>query len=479
MSGSFRIIATVFEPTIERAIDVIRALPAGVDGVELRVDRLERHPTLGDFEAVRAASGLELIMTRRTTADYGVPVDEEIDGALRAGFEWLDVEYTPRLDGAFLERHRAHAILSFHDFSGMPNLESLYHSMRDRGCARVKIAVTPKSFSDNTALLALSADHENDPLTVIGMGGRGLYSRILAPFFGSDLVFAASHSESIAAPGQLTLGEALEIFGPRRQCPAPRAIFAVVGNPASHSRSPMIHNRLFFDASVCAAYSIAETASFLEVAEPFARGDRFAPLGLSVTAPFKEDAYRFATAIGAQFSPRASAARVVNTLVREQRPEGTGFFADNTDVEGFRVAIAEMGATEGLGAAVVGAGGTARAAIVAAREAGLRVTIYNRSEDRAMGLAREYGCDTKTLGEFASFDGDLVFNTIRGDGAFDVPSAPFVLGARLVDVTYGATQPMTQCAREAGRQVFDGLRFLETQAIPQSKLFMKAVPNPV
>ncbi|MBI2213961.1 MAG: type I 3-dehydroquinate dehydratase, partial [Acidobacteria bacterium] len=146
MAGRFRIIATVFEPTIERAIDVIRALPDGVDGVELRVDRLERHPTLSDFESVRAASTLELIMTRRTTADYGVPVDEEIDTALRAGFEWLDVEYTPRLDAAFLERHRANAILSFHDFAGMPNLESLFHSMRDRGCARVKIAVTPRSF---------------------------------------------------------------------------------------------------------------------------------------------------------------------------------------------------------------------------------------------------------------------------------------------------------------------------------------------
>jgi 3-dehydroquinate dehydratase/shikimate dehydrogenase len=479
MAGRFRIIATVFEPTIERAIDVVRALPAGVDGAELRVDRLERHPTLADFEAVRAATRLELIMTRRTTADYGVPADEEIDAALRAGFEWLDVEFTPRLDGAFLERHRGNAILSFHDFGGMPNLESLYHSMRDRGCARVKIAVTPRSFADNTALLALSADHEDEPLTVIGMGGAGLYSRILAPFFGSDLVFAASSADSIAAPGQLTLAEALEIFGPRRQCPAPRAIFAVVGNPASHSRSPMIHNRIFFDASVCAAYSIAETASFLDVAEPFARGDRFAPTGLSVTAPFKEDAYRFAIAIGARFSPRALAARVVNTLVREQGPEGAVFFADNTDVEGFRVAFGELGATEGSSAAVVGAGGTARAALVAAREAGLRVTIFNRSEDRATGLAREFGCDAKTLGELAAFDGALVLNTIRGDAAYDAPSAPFVRGARLVDVGYGATQPMAQLAREAGRQVFDGLRFLEAQAIPQSKLFMKAVPTPL
>lgn len=477
MPGRFRIIATVFEPTVERAIDVIRALPGGVDGVELRVDRLERHPTLADFESVRAATRHELILTRRTTADYGVPADDEIEAALRAGIEWLDVEYTPRLDARFLERHRAHAILSFHDFAGMPHLESLYAAMRERGCARVKIAVTPRSFSDNIALLSLSADHESEPLTVIGMGATGLYTRILAPFFGSDLIFAASHAESVAAPGQLTLAEALEIFSGRRECPAPRAIFAVVGNPASHSRSPMIHNRLFFENRVCAAYSIAETESFLDVAEPFARGERFAPAGLSVTAPFKEEAYRFATAIGARFSPRALAARVVNTLVRRQTPDGPAFFADNTDVEGFRVAFDALGAAAGRAAAIVGAGGTARAALVAAREAGLRVTVFNRTPARADALAREYGCEAKPLDDFASFEGDLVLNTIRGDAAFKAPAGPFVRGAKLVDVGYGPVKPMARAAREAGRDVFDGLRFLEAQAIPQSKLFMKAVPD--
>ena len=71
MTARFRIIATVFEPTIERAIDVIRSMPDGVDGIELRVDRLGQHPTLAAFEAVRASTPLELIMTRRTTADHG------------------------------------------------------------------------------------------------------------------------------------------------------------------------------------------------------------------------------------------------------------------------------------------------------------------------------------------------------------------------------------------------------------------------
>jgi shikimate 5-dehydrogenase len=309
------------------------------------------------------------------------------------------------------------------------------------------------------------------------MGGAGLYSRILAPFFGSDLVFAASRAESVAAPGQLTLAEALEIFGHRRECPSPRALFAVVGNPASHSRSPMIHNRRFFDHRVCAAYSIAEADSFLEVAEPFARGDRFAPAGLSVTAPYKEDAYRFAAAIGARFSPRALAARAVNTLLREQTPNGPAYFADNSDVEGFRVAFEELGVVAGRSAAVVGAGGTARAAIVAALEHGLRVTVFNRTAERGSALAREYGCESRPLGELASFDGALVLNTIRGDAAYKAPVEPFARGASLVDVGYGPVRPMARAAREAGRAVFDGLRFLEAQAIPQSKLFMKAVPE--
>lgn len=474
MTSRFRIIATVFEPTVERAIDVIRALPEGVDGVELRVDRLELCPSREDFEAVRRATDRELIMTRRTTAEYGVAVDEEIDNAMNAGFEWLDIEYYPGSRPALLDRYRERAILSFHDFAGVPDLESLLADMLSLECRHVKIACTPRTFAESRGLLSLCARHDDLSLTVIGMGGLGLYTRILAPFFGSDLIFAASRRESIAAPGQLTLEEALAIFGSRRECPRPEALFAVVGYPASHSRSPMIHNKGFFEHRVCAAYSIIETESFAEVAESLASGESFAPRGLSVTAPYKPDAYAFARAMGAVMTERATAAGVVNTLVR-MRGETEWFMADNTDVEGFLAAFRALSIKPGTKVALVGAGSTARAALVAARSAGLEVTIFNRTEEKAKRLASEYGCDAKPLAELGLFGPALVINTTSADSPVKPPQGLFGGGVPLIDVGYGYGGAFTRAAQDAGSAVFDGLAFLEAQAVAQARLFRDAV----
>lgn len=476
MASRFRIIATVFEPTVERAIDVIRTLPDGVDGIELRVDRLDLCPSREDFDSVRRATDRELIVTRRTTADYGVVVDEEIDNAMNAGFEWIDVEYYPGTRPTVLDQYRERAILSFHDFAGVPDLDALLADMTALECRHVKIAVTPRTFAESRRLLALCADHSDLSLTVIGMGGLGLYTRILAPFFGSDLIFAASRRESIAAPGQLTLEEALEIFGTRRECPQPEALFAVVGYPASHSRSPMIHNRSFFDNRVCAAYSIIETESFGEVVEAFSEAEPYAPRGLSVTAPYKPDAFAFARAVGAVLTERATAAGVVNTLVRMEG-EKEYFIADNTDVEGFLTAFRELAIPPGATVALVGAGSTARAALVAARSAGLRVTIFNRTEEKAHRLAGEYGCEARGLGELGEAGAELVINTTSASSTVRPPEGLFESGVPLIDVGYGFGGAFTLAATTAGSRVFDGVAFLEAQAVAQARLFRDAVTH--
>jgi shikimate dehydrogenase/3-dehydroquinate dehydratase type I len=473
MTSRFRIIATVFEPTIERAIDVIRALPQGVDGIELRVDRLDLCPSREDFDAVRRATDSELIVTRRTTADYGVVVDDEIDNAMSAGFDWIDVEYNPGVRLHLLDRYRDRAILSFHDFTGMPDLDELLGHMKAFECRHLKIAVTPRTFAESRRLLALCADHPDLNLTVIGMGGVGLYTRILAPFFGSDLIFAASRRESIAAPGQLTLDEALEIFGTRRQCPQPEALFAVVGYPASHSRSPMIHNRGFFEHRICAAYSIIETESFNEVIEAVTESDRFAPVGLSVTAPYKPDAFAFARAVNAVLTERATAAGVVNTIVRIAG-DREHFVADNTDVEGFATAFRDLSIPVGARVALVGAGSTARAALVAAKVAGLHVIAFNRTESKAQRLAAEYGCEARPLAELAAADASLVINTTSADSPVKPPDGLFAGGVPLIDVGYGYGGAFTRAARKEGSRVFDGLAFLEAQAVAQAELFREA-----
>jgi shikimate 5-dehydrogenase/3-dehydroquinate dehydratase len=406
-----KLVVTILEPTAERALAAIRAIALTHDMVEVRVDAFGGGAV--DLAALRAATAKPLIVTNRG----GAPVD--FAAAYGAGIDFVDVEFGhdpgPQPD---------RVVLSHHDFESVPDLDALSREMRAAGCAHTKIAVTPKSFADNARVLATVAPG----MTMIGMGGRGLYSRILAPFFGSELVFTGS-----AAPGQFSLERALEIYGG----PVPQHLFALVGNPAAHSGSPAIHNRRFRERGVAAAYAIFETDDFLDIAEPFARGERFAPTGLAVTAPFKEEALVFAARINATIAPNAAEAQAVNTLVRTPR----GILADNTDVDGFEALIA---GTTAQRAAVLGAGGTARAALVAVRRAGINATVFNRTAGKLAAWPLE---------DFQRRDGDLVINTL-----------PTMRDDADINAVYGEQ-----------RVANDGRALLEAQAVRQNALFLEGI----
>ena len=394
------LVATIFEESRESAIAAIRALPAGGhDMVEVRLDAFEGGSA--DFGAFRAASSKPIILTNRG----GAPPD--IVAALAAGIEFVDVEYRPDRD---LGPYRDRIVLSHHDFESMPDVGSLIEEMTAFRCAHTKIAVTPRTLRENEVLL----ESARPGLTIFGMGERGLYSRILAPFFGSELAFAGS-----AAPGQLSLETAGAIYG-ERGLPRPEKIFAVAGH------------------GLPAAYTIASFESFDEIAAAFEQG-RIA--GLSVTAPFKDDALAFAQRCGAAIASNAHEAAAVNTLVRTAR----GIVADNTDVDGFETLLRDAA---GRRAAVVGAGGTGRAAVVALRRLGREVVVYNRT-------ARP---GTQPLEALARCNADIVVNTLPPGAVVEMPSARTV-----IEAAYGRR-----------RQSDTGLRLLKAQAIRQNELFRSA-----
>ncbi|HET8773689.1 MAG TPA: type I 3-dehydroquinate dehydratase, partial [Thermoanaerobaculia bacterium] len=301
-----KLVVTVLEETCEAAVRAIRGIGLPHDMVEVRA---ERFPSL-DCEALQAATAKPVILTFRNAPRRDVP-------------EWrglIDVEWREGITIA----DPARTVLSHHDYDGMADVEAIMAKMRALGCAYTKLAATPRTFADNERLLQLLLPTANCqlPTTVIGMGERGLYSRILAPFRGSELAFVAA--TNLAAPGQLTLDRAHEIYG----VPKAEKVFAVAGNPAGHSLSPVIHNRLFREKNVPAAYTIASIERFDEITGAFLRGE---PCGLSVTTPFKEDAFAFAP----DPAPNARRARAVNTLVNVNGR----ILADNTDVDGFAMLI--------------------------------------------------------------------------------------------------------------------------------------------
>ena len=410
-----KLFVTVFD------LDSMRTLAEDHDGIELRAEKLADL----DLHALRAATNKPIILTYRGSR---VP---DVRRALRAGIDFVDVEWHEDVEIVAPER----TVLSHHDYEGMRDVEAIFAKMRARGCAHTKLAATPRNFADNERLLQLLRTADCQLPTIIGMGERGLYSRILAPFLGSELTFAAGNA--LAAPGQLTLERALEIYG--REPQRAERVFAIVGNPAGHSLSPSIHNRLFREKGVPAAYTIASIESFGEITDAFLRGE---PCGLSVTAPFKEDAFAFASARGAEIGENARRARAVNTLVNLRGR----ILADNTDVDGFAALIQSGGSAAALQkAAVVGAGGTARAALVALEDAGIPAVVFNRTASKG----------DRPLDALAAFDGDLIINTLPAAVEIALPPCEHV-----IEAAYGN-----------GRT--GGLELLHAQAVRQHELFMR------
>ena len=449
-----KLFVTILEDSPEVAIEAVRRIDADHDGVEIRAEKFASN----DFAALRAATTKPIIFTRR-----GLPFDEAIfRDALKAGIDFVDVEYAPGLRVADPSR----VVLSHHDFDGMPDVESLARDMRALGCAHTKIAVTPHDFADNERLLRLLPG-----LTVIGMGERGLYSRILAPFKGSELQFVSRTEERSAAPGQMSVHRALEIYGPDRGALRAERVFAVAGNPAGHSLSPSIHNELFRQKRVSAAYTIASVSAFDEVIEPFLSGE---PCGLSVTVPFKVDAFHFAQKQGATIGANAKDCEAVNTLVniRGPRPEARGLAADNTDVDGFATILSEVCGKDRKSIAIVGAGGTARAALVAASRAKMHVTVFNRTESKGSDLASRFGASGEPLDALPRYDGEIIINTTTADADLEMPARS---GMTYIESSYGnpAAALRLDRLRDNGVRVFDGLELLRAQAVRQHELFMK------
>lgn len=460
------IVVTIYERTAEEALRAVAAAPPEAEALEIRADRFSLSREAIDLGAFRRATSRPLIYTRRGAAF----APDQSRRALEAGFDLVDIEYTPSLDRAALAPLLPRAILSFHDFDGAPSLDELLAPMTSLGADQVKIAVTPQRFSDNLRILAALESSSARNLTVFGMGTKGLYSRILAPFFGSRLAFVAADPANLAAPAQLTLEQAAAIYGDARNLERPQSIFAVVGNPAHHSMSPAVHNERFRAAGMRAAYTIAEVDRFEEVAGPFFAGVPYAPRGMSITAPFKQDAFESAIDHGVEMTERARRCGAVNTMVR--RADGS-FAADNTDVEG--IASALEGVTTGK-AAVLGGGGTARPAIFALQQKGLEVELFVRNPEKADPLGGEWNIAVRTLDELERFSGALVVNTISGTSTVRYPASVARPGVRIVDVAYTAERvaELGRAAR-AGASTADGMAVLTGQAEAQSRMFLSAV----
>jgi 3-dehydroquinate dehydratase/shikimate dehydrogenase len=426
------------------------------DMVELRLDGVE-NPNVG---AALGGRQLPVVVTCRARWEGGRfdGSEEErrsiLKQALEGGAEFVDVEWRAGF-ADLIARDPRRIVLSSHDFEGIPSdLPDRARAMRATGAGVVKLAVSPARLCDTVPLIEIARGGD---AVVIGMGDIGFPSRVLAERFGSRWTYAGN----AVAPGQVPAVRMARDYGFRRVTATSR-LFGVVSTNAMHSLSPAMHNAAFTAAGIDAVYVPLPTADFGDF---LAFADALGIEGVSVTIPFKIAALEAAVEVD-DIASRVGAA---NTLRRTRE----GWAATNTDVAGFLspLAAAFPGDLRRRRASVLGAGGAARAVVVALRDRGACVTLHARRAEQAAAVVADLGGD---VGEWPPTPGswDLLVNCtpLGGVGKAEespLPGGPF--GGQLVyDLTYGRTvPPLLADAQRAGCATLDGLPMLAAQAEQQ------------
>jgi shikimate dehydrogenase len=247
---------------------------------------------------------------------------------------------------------------------------------------------------------------------------------------------------------------------------------AVLGQPVGHSRSPAIHN-----AGYTAAGLSGWTYTAIECGEADLPGliGSLGPewAGFSLTMPLKEAAIAVADLV----DPFAAAIGAANTLVRRSY----GWHAYNTDAPGMVRALLEAGVSRTPRLALLGAGGTARAAIAAAASLAADVTVYTRRPEAAEELrpvAEALDVELTAAPWSAAAEAataPVVISTVPKGAADHLALADFSARPVVFDAIYDPwPTPLAAAAQAAGCPIVSGLDLLLWQAVDQFELFTEA-----
>lgn len=257
----------------------------------------------------------------------------------------------------------------------------------------------------------------------------------------------------------------------------------VVGWPVSHSRSPRLHGYWLRELSIDGAYLPLAVAP-----ENLERALRALPVlgfrGVNLTVPHKEQALAFMD----ELDPVARRIGAVNTVVVAADGRLAG---SNTDPYGFIENLREQvpGFTGSRGPALVlGAGGAARAVVVALLDAGVpEVMVANRNLARAEELAAAIGgpISPKSWDERNALvaEAALVVNTtvlgMTGQPPLDIDLARAGPKTIVYDIVYSPLEtPLLRAARARGLVAVDGLGMLIHQARPGFAAWFGKTPRP-
>lgn len=454
-------------PSYKDAQQQIQEASAYASCVELRLDYF----TSLDLDALKKLQkqfSIPMIFTLRSHSqggNYQKSEEERLQDLTQLATlspEYLDIEYD--VPKAIIEKILSHCpqtklILSYHNFTEVPDLDAILSNMQTVKAHFYKIAVMPHNTLDALKIACWNKTHKN--LIVIGMGPYGQITRILAPVIGSSMTYATlDEASSETAPGQLSAKTLIERYRTPSLNPQTQ-IFGLIGNPVNKSISDETHNHLFKQLGLNAVY-IKLLLEEYELSEFLHLAKKLPIQGLSVTMPFKEKIIPLLDEVDEEALTLGAA----NTLVLN---EGK-FKGFNTDGIGALNAIENQAPVKDKKMIILGAGGAAKAIIYESLRRNAEVTILNRTPEKALALATKFGCHAA---DSLTAPYDILVNTTPHP--MPISAESILPNTVVMDIkTRPKYTELLHCAAEKGSKIVFGYEMFREQALGQYKLWFKS-----
>lgn len=495
------------------ALHDIRRSCSLADFIELRMDLIGDGSLPELIDAARSASGsVRIIVTCRKkeeAAQTGELPDNEpaaeiqpqqriaiLEKAIGLGADYIDIELAAGIEA--IEKLKSccekngdatKIIISYHNVKRTPGpagLRKIFQQIIASKPAVVKIVTYAQTPADNLKVLGLIpyARKYSQKIIALCMGEEGKISRAAAPYLGNFLDFAALEPGAQSAPGQFTaaeLNEISELLTSRKKrqkmpvTPAPGTRFTnyvLLGNPVKHSLSPLMHNTALSDLGMEGSYNafcVYDLAAAI-------RGIRGMDIrGASITIPFKVAVMELLDEIAED----GLMIGAVNTLVHDNGR----LIGYNTDWLGLMMALGEAFTIKGKKFVIIGAGGTARAAVYGIIKEGGFPVVVNHTAENGVALSRQYNCPFYPLSEIGKIEADCLINTTPVGMYPHIDQSPVdatvLAGFKYVmDVIYNPLPTkLLKDAEKIGCHVLSGLNMFVHQAAEQFKLWTGKEPN--
>ena len=443
---------------------------------ELRLDFITRAVDLTRLLKERPTP---VVITCRRPQDGGRwRYDEEqrmtlVRTAIAMGAEYVDLEWD--IATKIPRYGNTKRIVSYHNFQETPeNLPAIWEKMKALDPDIIKIATMANSPKDNWTTLGITRDADV-PTVAFCMGDIGMPSRILCGKFGAPFTYASVSDEKQLAPGQISFDKLRRVYHYDDIKPSTK-VLGVIADPVAHSMSPVVHNACLQKDKLDMIYLPFRVPG--EQLEDFmSECQKFDISGISVTIPHKERVLRYVNDI----DNVTSAVKACNTvLFRGGLRKGI-----NTDIGAALYSLKkaldlDQDSTKpfnAMRALVLGSGGVSKAIAWGLHEAGARVFVCGRNEEKTAELAADLKIESVDWANRQQFECEILVNGTPVGMFPNMNESPFPEeglkeGMVVFDTIYNPQNTLLiKQARAADCKIVSGAEMFVRQAALQYELF--------